>query len=433
MWRKIILTSLFALCFIVAHPKVSQHTADSIANLLNQREVVCDRTCPLFESENSNAGMVNTLFIDVLAIIGTAWLYSNYKKKYFIGIGLGIVILVTGSLFLRNKNSNQCIEYSDSKCNIVSVKQKQTKEGNSGLSDFQQLDSTSAVSPSSASTDEFSTINSPVAIVSKPAPVKITDPNILDPLVAFALLALISIGIKYHSFVRFRGLFMLAGVIWFGFYRGGCDCMISSFQNLVLSIAGWNFNWYNWIWLGALVVGTYLFGRVWCGWLCHLGGIQDFLFRSPKLGILTSAKSQRYLRIVRYAVLAAWVLQLVLMQRNVFCQYDPFKSLFNLIFTDWTSITLLFILLVSSVLIYRPFCRTICPVGVILGWVSLLPRARKMRIKAECVNCGLCSKGCAMHAIDKTTNKTIIDTENCISCGECATICRKGSIKNDVK
>jgi NAD-dependent dihydropyrimidine dehydrogenase PreA subunit len=433
MWRKIILTSLFALCFIVAHPKVSQHTADSIANLLNQREVVCDRTCPLFESENSNAGMVNTLFIDVLAIIGTAWLYSNYKKKYFIGIGLGIVILVTGSLFLRNKNSNQCIEYSDSKCNIVSVKQKQTKESNSGLSDFQQLDSTSAVSPSSASTDEFSTINSPVAIVSKPAPVKITDPNILDPLVAFALLALISIGIKYHSFVRFRGLFMLAGVIWFGFYRGGCDCMISSFQNLVLSIAGWNFNWYNWIWLGALVVSTYLFGRVWCGWLCHLGGIQDFLFRSPKLGILTSAKSQRYLRIVRYTVLAAWVLQLVLMQRNVFCQYDPFKSLFNLIFTDWISITLLFILLVSSVLIYRPFCRTICPVGVILGWVSLLPRARKMRIKAECVNCGLCSKGCAMHAIDKTTNKTIIDTENCISCGECATICRKGSIKNDVK
>lgn len=444
MLRKIILTVLFALTLNAVNAAVPRHTADSIANLLNKREVVCDKSCPLFESENSNAGLVNTLFIDVLAVIGTIWLYSNYKKKYFIGIGAAVVIVVTGSLFLRNSNkgNSQCIEYSNANCKVGTVKQAPAKSSKDALSDFQQMDSTTALaatspSASSVATDEFSSLDSTsVAIapveVSSPS-IKITDPNIMDPLIAFALITLISLGMKYPSFVRFRGLFLLAGLVWFGFYRGGCDCMIGSFQNLVLGIGGWKFAWVHLIWLGALVVATYLFGRIWCGWLCHLGGIQDFLFRSSKLKILSGARSQKYLRIIRYVILVLWVLQLIWLKQNFYCQYDPFKSLFNLIFTDGISVFLLMLLLVSSVLIYRPFCRMICPVGVILGWISLLPGARRVRIKDGCVNCGSCSKGCEMHAIRKTSEKTSIDSENCIACGECTTICRKGCIKNDIK
>jgi polyferredoxin len=121
------------------------------------------------------------------------------------------------------------------------------------------------------------------------------------------------------------------------------------------------------------------------------------------------------------------------MRKNIFCEYDPFRTLFNMIFTDWVSVLLLVLLLVSSVLVYRPFCRTMCPVGVILGWISLLPGARRMSVKKECVNCGLCNKECAMHAISRTSEKTVLDSENCITCGECLTTCRKGGIKYDLK
>jgi len=443
MFRKIILIVLFAFALTEANAAVPKHTADSIANLLNQREVVCDKSCPLFASENSNAGLVNTLFIDLLAVIGTVWLYSNYKKKYFIGIGAAVVIIVTGSLFLRNNSNTKCIEYSNDNCKVVVAKQKTVKANGGGLSDFEQMDTAastsapSAVSVSSKPSDEFSSLDTSSKtetplVVSTPS-LKLTDPNVIDPLIAFAVLALISIGMKYPSFVRFRGLFLLAGVVWFGFYRGGCECMISSFQSLVLGIAGWKFAWVHLIWLGVLIIGTYLFGRIWCGWLCHLGGIQDFLFRSSKIKILSSVKNQKSLRIVRYVVFTAWILQLIWLQKNIYCQYDPFKSLFNLIFTDWISVVLLLFLLVSSVLIYRPFCRTICPVGVLLGWISLLPGARKMNVKPTCVNCGACSKGCDMHAIQTISDKAVIDTENCIACGECSIKCRKGCIKNDIK
>jgi polyferredoxin len=209
--------------------------------------------------------------------------------------------------------------------------------------------------------------------------------------------------------------------------------MISSFQNLVLGVGGWHFVWIDLIWLAALVVATYLFGRVWCGWLCHLGGIQDFLFRSSKMKILISAKSQKTLKVIRYVVFVAWVLQLLVMKRNLYCEYDPFKSLFNLIFTDWASLALLLLLLVSSVLIYRPFCRMICPVGVLLGLTSKLPGARRIKVSSQCVNCGLCVKECGMHAISKKENNAAVDHEDCIACGECTTICRKDSIKLETK
>jgi ferredoxin len=437
MMRKILFTLLFAFTLTAAKATVPKHTADSIASLLNRREVVCNKSCPLFASEKSNAGLVNTIFIDILAIIGTVWLYTNYKKKYFIGIGGAVVIIVTGSLFLRNSGDNKCIEYANDNCKAIEVKQTKAKADGSGLSDFEQMDSTTA-SASKASNDEFSSFDSSTAVAAIPAsvaspPLNMSDPLIMDPLIALAILALVAIGMRYPSFVRFRGLFLLVGVAWFGFYRGGCECMIDSFQSLVLGIGSQTFAWKYLIWLGVLIIATYLFGRTWCGWLCHLGGIQDFLFRSSKIKILTSEKSQRYLRTTRYVIFTAWVLQLILMRKNVFCQYDPFKSLFNLIFTDWISVVLLILLLVSSVLIYRPFCRTICPVGVILGWISLLPGARKMRIKTGCTNCGACSKGCDMHAIERTSDKSVIHHEYCIACGECTTTCRKGYIKNDIK
>lgn len=454
MFRRIILTLLVADFFLVGYSKVPKHTADSIANLLNKREIVCDKACPLFESENSNSGLVNTIFIDVLAMIGTAWLYSNYKKKYFLAIGAVVVIGVTGSWLIRN-NDTQCTEYSNSSCKIVAsgsqaVKSVKDQASSNNLDEFQQMDSatsdaaTSKFSKADSSATEFTTVSgddtelTTVAEAdgqekSTMASLNITDPRILDPLIAFVLLTLIGMGIRYHQFVRLRGLFLLAGVVWFGFYRGGCACMISSFQSIVLGAAGWNVNWIDMLWMAALVVSTYLFGRFWCGWLCHLGGIQDFLFRRTKMKILTGEKSQKYLRLTRYIVFGAWIMQLLIMRKNLYCEYDPFKSLFNMIFTDWTSVALLLAVLVSSVLIYRPFCRMICPVGVILGWVSKLPGANRIRVNSQCANCGLCLKNCDMRAIRKTDQGIKVNNESCIACGECTLQCHHNGIKLDIK
>ncbi len=119
MFRKIFLTLLFAAVLTSAFGKVSKQKADSIARLLNQKEIVCDKACPLFDSEQSDTGLVNTIFIDVLAVIGTAWLYNNYKKKYIFACGAAVIMIVTGSLLYKN-GTRQCVEYNKSSCEIVS-------------------------------------------------------------------------------------------------------------------------------------------------------------------------------------------------------------------------------------------------------------------------------------------------------------------------
>lgn len=425
MLRRIILTLMLVSVMTSGFSKVSKHTADSIASLLNKREIVCDKTCPLFDSESSDTGMVNTLFIDVLAIIGTVWLYSNYRKKYFIVIGAAVVLVVSGSLLLRD-NKSQCVEYSKSNCLIVSVDSGPSAIG--GLGDFEQMSSADTSSAAASATSEFSEMDSASDAVAESS-VKITDPRVMDPIIAFTAICLIGFGIRYHSFIRLRGLFLLAGMVWFGFYRGGCSCMISSFQDMLLGLLSWKMVWVNCLWICALLVSTYFFGRIWCGWMCHLGAIQDFLYHSQRLNMLTSAKSQKYLRITRYVIVLIWILQVVIMRRNIFCEYDPFKSLFNMVFVGWQNLTLLLLLLVSSVLIYRPFCRMICPVGVMLGLVAKIPGARKVKTDSGCVSCGLCSTACQTHAIVKKNGKTSVDNESCIVCGECIQICRKKEIK----
>lgn len=460
MLRKIVLTVLMLFTLTTGYCRVSQHTADSIANILNQQEAVCDKSCPLYNSESHQMGWVNTLFIDLLVVIGTFWLYSNKKKKYLFIIGGVIVLTITGSQVVGQNRAKPCAEFAQANCPIVKgdtttlvandLSDFEQAEGSGDLSDFEQAESGDDLNDfeqaeggddlsdfeqaeggddlSDFEQTEDAASQSDVTPAEAPKKISFTDPNIFDPIVSFIVLLLIAWGFRYKNFSHYRGLFLLVGVVWLGFYRGICNCMIGSFQNLVLGVMSWHFYWPGLLWIGVLVVATYLLGRLWCGWLCPMGAIQEFLFHSPKLKILASEKSQRVLRIVRYVVFVVWVLQLVVTQTNLYCHYDPFKTLFNLVFTDTVSIVLLGILLVSSVLIYRPFCRMMCPVGVLLGWVSKIPGARKVTVGSDCVNCKLCAKNCAMHAIGGK-DKAEVDTETCIACGECKAVCHKNSIK----
>jgi NAD-dependent dihydropyrimidine dehydrogenase PreA subunit len=441
MWRKLLLAGLAALFLLTAEAAVPKQTADSIANLLNRREVTCDKSCPLFSSESGASGIVNTLFIDVLAVIGTVWLYSSYRRKYFFLIGGAVVVIVTGSLLWRSPA--KCVEYKQSTCQLV--RQDAASKGGKAasaaaapagdLSDFEQMDSASlsdfsTVDATASGTADFSSVDV-LPTVSEPAAsaIGLTSPKVLDPILIFVFLAAIGFLMRYRTVIRFRGLFLLLGVVWLGFYRGGCSCMISSFEDLVLGLSGWHWQWASLLWIAVLLVATYLFGRVWCGWLCHLGGLQELLYRSPKLKVLSTDRSQRVLRVVRYAVFGVWVLQLLLTRTNLFCRYDPFKSIFNMLFADWTGIALAIVLLVTSVLIYRPFCRMLCPVGVLLGWVQKLPGARSISVGEGCVGCGLCVKECPSHALSKSGRRVSVDKESCLSCGECTTVCKKQTIK----
>ena len=127
------------------------------------------------------------------------------------------------------------------------------------------------------------------------------------------------------------------------------------------------------VWFLGLIPLTYLFGKVWCGWVCHLGAFQEFLYRANNFKFLKGEGAQKTLRILQYTMFATLMIQLMVTKTNIFIHYDPFKVAFNLRSFHTLGWVLLGLLLLTSLFIYRPFCRGVCPVGLVLGWVSKIP------------------------------------------------------------
>ncbi|MCX7863234.1 MAG: 4Fe-4S binding protein [Bacteroidales bacterium] len=242
------------------------------------------------------------------------------------------------------------------------------------------------------------------------------------------LLTLISgIMVRFEKMRPYRSLMLLIGLIFFGFYNSACPCMISSFQHTILYITGYDTNWINVLWFIGLIPLTYIFGKVWCGWVCHLGAIQEFLFRPQLKHWLTNNKTGLILKIIRYTLIALLIVQLIIMGSIFWCQIDPFKAIFNIQLNynyEITTLILLILLLVFSVFSFRPFCRTICPVGITLGWISHIPGASIIGLRnQQCISCKACNEACQINAIIRIEKTSFIDNKECIACGDCINSC----------
>ncbi len=242
--------------------------------------------------------------------------------------------------------------------------------------------------------------------------------------------------VKYQVTRNLRGLFLIASVIYLGFYKGACPCPISSFQNVILAGLGESVPWQGMIWFLGLIPVSYLVGRAYCGWICHLGALQEILHVPGKIHILQGDRAQKTLRIIRVAILTTLIIQLVITRTNIFKHYDPFKVAFNLMASNTLSWVLLGILLVSSIFIFRPFCKAVCPIGLILGWINKIPGARVIGTKGSCTRCKTCDTTCQIRAITRDSKFSRIDNQECIVCGNCIGNCRKEALsffRNDKK
>jgi polyferredoxin len=247
---------------------------------------------------------------------------------------------------------------------------------------------------------------------------------------ALAFTALAGVFVRFPQTRKFRYVFLIGSLIVLGFYRGGCPCPISSFQNLTLAAFGVAVPWQSLIWFIGVVLLTYLLGQVWCGWVCHLGAFQDMLFKSSKFDFLRGEKAQKVMHGIRYFLFAALIVQLAITQTNLFIKIDPFKVAFNFISVYTVGWVLLGLLILSSIFIYRPFCRSACPVGLVDSFISKIPGASVLGVKKdECTGCRKCSNACESDAIIRRDKYSILNNEDCFCCGECLDSCPKNGLE----
>lgn len=253
--------------------------------------------------------------------------------------------------------------------------------------------------------------------------------NFTLSILVLVLTMLAGILVRFKTTRKLKTFMLLGTMIYLGFINGACPCMISSFQNTILYLIGVEVKPVLMLWFLGLIPLTYFFGKVWCGWVCHLGALQEFIFRPGILKTLHNRKSQRVLKWIRISTLGILIVQILITRSNIFIHYDPFKVAYNLFSANTLGYVLLVILLLSSVLIYRPFCRALCPVGLILGWVSHIPGSAKLARKQSCVDCKSCSNNCKYNAMTYEDKQCHLDNEDCILCGDCIDSCKFSSLE----
>ena len=188
----------------------------------------------------------------------------------------------------------------------------------------------------------------------------------------------------------------LGSLVWFGFIRHGCTCSIGAIQDVAHAAAnGGGLSWTAAAFFLLPLITALIAGRLFCAGVCPLGAIQDLVLVKP---MRLPVALERCFGLLPYAYLALAVVWAATGAAYVICAYDPFVGFFRL---DGPASMLILGggLLLTATVIGRPYCRFLCPYGVLLRWLSPLAHWRIRIHPSACVNCRLCEESCPYGAI----------------------------------
>lgn len=242
----------------------------------------------------------------------------------------------------------------------------------------------------------------------------------------------LSIAIIFFLFrqTAFRKPLLFVSLVIFGFYLGNTVNPINSIFFLPVETG---IKFFDSLVLVMIPIAlSLLIGRFFCGWVCPIGAVQEFI-HPENFKFQLPLTVDRILGYLRYLMLLGGLLLSWSAMSNVWNGYDPFQSLFTF---NWsvTVTSLLCIILIGSICIERFFCRYLCPLGAVLTLVSRLSLLKMRPDSDACIACGKCSQPgvCSMRmvsAVNPYTDIPMIDASECIICHRCADICRYAAIK----
>lgn len=188
----------------------------------------------------------------------------------------------------------------------------------------------------------------------------------------------------------------------------------------------------------ALILLTLLSRKSFCGWICPVGAISEWvaalgrkLFwhtrpdgkESPLHALEPPRQIDRALRWIRLLVLIVILLFTYKTGELIFRGYDPYYILFSFHghgVMRW-SYGILAVIFAGIVLFPMAWCRYLCPLGVALWPFAALGRLRLVRNERACTGCKACDRACPQ-AIDVSKVGQVRSGE-CTLCFECMDTC----------
>lgn len=225
------------------------------------------------------------------------------------------------------------------------------------------------------------------------------------------------------------------------------SCPIGAMQAV---IGDWNFQFAFYV-AGFLMLIGAIIGRFVCGWLCPFGLLQDLLYKIPFPKKVKTFAGDKLLRKLKYIILLVFVVLLPMFAVDLLGQGAPYfckwicpvgtleggiplvllnKTMRGTIGWLYTwKITILVITILSSILVYRPFCKYICPLGAIYSIFNPISVFKYRVDKEKCVSCGACAACCDMGCNPVENDNSL----ECIRCGKCKKVCPTKAIGSGIR
>jgi polyferredoxin len=218
------------------------------------------------------------------------------------------------------------------------------------------------------------------------------------------------------------------------------SCPLGALQ-AVLGDYRYKFSFYV---VGLMMGFGLVFGRLICGFLCPFGLMQELFYKIPSRK--AAGSGARWLRWGKYVTLAVFVIAIPVFFRGdlgigepAFCKYicpagtitaglplvaaqpslrEAAGGLFAFKVFAAAAIA------AACVVIYRFFCKFLCPLGAFYGFFNRIALYRMSCDGNSCVRCGACSRVCRM-GVDPSREP---DSAECIRCGDCLKACPSSAL-----
>ncbi len=198
---------------------------------------------------------------------------------------------------------------------------------------------------------------------------------------------------------------------------------------------------------GFLIAVGAALGRFVCGFLCPFGWIQELIHKIPFPKKVKKLPGEKLLRLLKYPILIIFVILLPMFFIDItgigkpwFCAYicpagtleagiplvlanTALRQTLGFLYT-W-KLLILAVLLFLSLIVWRPFCRYLCPLGAIYGCFNPIALVRHKVDQNKCIDCGACNKACPMDLpVRQKPNTT-----DCVRCGKCRDACPENALE----
>jgi NosR/NirI family nitrous oxide reductase transcriptional regulator len=169
---------------------------------------------------------------------------------------------------------------------------------------------------------------------------------------------------------RIRWGTLLTGMLVLGFIYTA-PLTIAQIASLLSGyLPDWHNNLYWYLLIGGILFVTTVDAKnPYCSWFCPFGAAQECLAQLTKAKFYRPRELSKFFTWLQRGLAFSAILLGLALRRPGVASYEPFATLFDLrgVGVEWIFLGLV---LLASLLIYRPFCNYLCPISPVIDFIA---------------------------------------------------------------